>query len=104
MFTALLNALGMADRPANFEHLPQVLRTEVVAIAGAALVVEGLFGIPGLIPGEHRARVVEASVTWNYTTWLNIGFLLLAAFLVWRFVTTGGIDMLRNDEQSGTRP
>ena len=37
----------------------------------------------------------EATVTWNYTTWLNIGFLLLAAFLVWRFVTTGGIDMLR---------
>jgi hypothetical protein len=28
---------------------------------------------------------VEASVTWNYTTWLNVAFLVLAACLVWRF-------------------
>lgn len=69
--------------------------TFYVAMAGAALVVERLFGVLGLIPREHQARVVEASVTWNYTTWLNIGFLFLAAFLVWRFVATGGIDMLR---------
>jgi len=40
-------------------------------MAGAALVVEGLFGVLGLIPREHQARVVEVSVTWNYTTWLN---------------------------------
>src|ERR1700732_4522259 len=72
-----------------------LLVTFYVAMAGAALVVEGLFGVLGLIPREHQARVLEATVTWNYTTWLNIGFLLLAAFLVWRFVTTGGIDMLR---------
>jgi uncharacterized membrane protein YraQ (UPF0718 family) len=65
------------------------------AMASAALVVDGLFGVLGLIPHERQARVVEASITWNYTTWLNMGFLLLAAFLVWRFVTTGGIDMLR---------
>ena len=31
----------------------------------------------------------------SYLRWLNIGFLLLAAILVWRFVTTGSIDMLR---------
>jgi uncharacterized membrane protein YraQ (UPF0718 family) len=72
-----------------------LLVTFYVAMASAALVVEGLFGVLGLIPREHQARVVEATATWNYTTWLNIGFLLLAAFLVWRFVTTGGIDMLR---------
>jgi uncharacterized protein len=72
-----------------------LLVTFYVAMTVAALVVEGLFDVLGLIPREHQARVVEVSVTWNYTTWLNIGFLLLAAFLVWRFVTTGGIDMLR---------
>jgi uncharacterized membrane protein YraQ (UPF0718 family) len=72
-----------------------LLVTFYVAMAGAALVVEGLFGVLGLIPREHQARVVEATVTWNYTTWLNIGFLLFATFLVWRFVATGGIDMLR---------
>ena len=72
-----------------------LLVTFYVAMAAAALVVEGLFGVLGLIPHERQARVVEASITWNYTTWLNIGFLLLAAILVWRFVTTGGIEMLR---------
>ena len=67
-----------------------LLVTFYVAMASAAFVVEGLFGVLGLIPREHQARVVEASVTWNYTTWLNVGFLLLAAFLVLQFVTTGG--------------
>jgi hypothetical protein len=46
----------------------------------------------------HRARnaqVIEAQISWNYTTWLNIVFLLLAAVLVVRFVRTGGVPMLR---------
>jgi len=33
--------------------------------------------------------------SWNYTTWLNIAFLALAAALVLRFIRTGGIPMLR---------
>ena len=64
-------------------------------MAGAAPIVEAVFAVLGLVPTQRTAQAVEASVTWNYTTWLNIGFLLLAAILVWRFVTTGGIDMLR---------
>ena len=36
-----------------------------------------------------------ASVQWNYTTYLNIVFLCLAAVLVWRFVRTNGLPMLR---------
>jgi hypothetical protein len=51
--------------------------------------------IVGLIPTEHAAQVVEASVIWNYTTWLNIAFLVLAAYLIWRFLKTGGPAMLR---------
>ena len=69
--------------------------TFYAAMAAAALVVELLFGVLGLVPAERHARVVEASVTWNYTTWLNIGFLVVAAFLVWRFLRTGGPEMLR---------
>jgi hypothetical protein len=43
-------------------------------------------------------------VSWNYTTWLNIVFLLLAAVLVFRFVRTGGLPMLRmmNGEPDGS--
>ncbi|HEV7579148.1 MAG TPA: permease, partial [Mycobacterium sp.] len=32
---------------------------------------------------------------WNYTTWLNIVFLTIAALLVARFATSGGMPMLR---------
>jgi uncharacterized protein len=64
-------------------------------MAGAALIVEVMFGTLGLIPAQRNARVVEASVTWNYTTWLNIAFLILAGLLVWRFLKTGGPAMLR---------
>ena len=49
----------------------------------------------GVVPGQRNARVVEASVTWNYTTWLNIAFLILAGLLAWRFLKTGGPAMLR---------
>jgi hypothetical protein len=38
---------------------------------------------------------MEAGVICNYTTWLNIAFLILATMLVSRFVRTGGIPMLR---------
>jgi len=65
------------------------------AMAVAALIVEALFGALGLIPEERKAQVVEASVTWNYTTLLNVAFLALAALLIWRFMKTGGPEMLR---------
>jgi uncharacterized membrane protein YraQ (UPF0718 family) len=69
--------------------------TFYAAMAGAALVVELIFGALGLVPAQRNARVVEALVTWNYATWLNIVFLVLAGLLVWRFLKTGGPAMLR---------
>lgn len=69
--------------------------TFTIAMAGASLVVELVFGALNLVPAERSARVVEASVIWNYTTFLNIAFLALAALLVWRFLRTGGPAMLR---------
>ncbi len=65
------------------------------AMAGAALIVELIFGALGLVPSQRNARVIEASVSWDYTTWLNIAFLVLAGLLVWRFLKTGGPAMLR---------
>jgi hypothetical protein len=69
--------------------------TFYAAMATAALIIEGAFGAVGLIPRDHHAEIVEASVRWNYTTWLNIAFLLLATALLWRFLSTGGPAMLR---------
>jgi uncharacterized membrane protein YraQ (UPF0718 family) len=68
--------------------------TFYVAMAAAGYVVEFLFGAIGLVPGERRAKLVEASVTLNYTTVLNVLFLGLGAVLVLRFLRTGGRGML----------
>ena len=61
----------------------------------AGYVVELLFGVLGLIPDRATAHLPDEGISWNYTTWLNIVFLVLAAVLVWRFVRTGGVPMLR---------
>src|SRR4051812_32253350 len=66
-----------------------------LAMAAAGYVIEIVFGALGLVPDERSAKVVEASFAWNYTTWLNLAFLLLTVVLVVRFVRTGGVPMLR---------
>ena len=72
-----------------------ILATFYAAMAVAALIVEVVVAALGLIPTERQAQVVETSISWNYTTWLNIVFLILAALLVRRFMKTGGPEMLR---------
>ncbi|MGW4401785.1 permease [Amycolatopsis nivea] len=72
-----------------------LLATFYAAMVGAGYLVELLFGAAGLIPGQRQATVAAAGVSWNYTTWLNIAFLAVAALLVVRFVRTGGLGMLR---------
>lgn len=72
-----------------------LLGTFYVAMVGAGYLIEILFGATGLVPKERNAMVMAEGIRWNYTTWLNIVFLMLAALLVLRFVRTGGIPMLR---------
>jgi hypothetical protein len=64
-------------------------------LAVARCVVEFAFGGLVLIPGQADARIPEEGITWKYTTWLNITFLLLAATLLVRFLRTGGPATLR---------
>jgi len=65
-----------------------------LAMAVAALIVEFIFHVLGLIPHQRAAQIAEMSITFNYTTVLNIVFLAIAAFLVVRFLRTGGPKML----------
>src|SRR5207244_1357628 len=67
-----------------------LLATFYAAMVAAGLIVEFVFDGLNLIPSERKAKVIEASVTWNYTTVLNIVFLALAALLVWRYFARGG--------------
>jgi uncharacterized protein len=72
-----------------------LLGTFYLSMVAAAYVIEFVFGPLGLIPsGPRHASVGDQAITWNYTTFLNIGFLLLAAVLLGRFLATGGRQML----------
>ena len=72
-----------------------LLGTFYIAMAAAGYLVELIFGTANLIPTQRNATVMQAAISWNYTTWLNIVFLVVAALLVVRFVTSGGMPMLR---------
>jgi hypothetical protein len=72
-----------------------LLGTFFAAMAGAGYVVELVFGGLGLIPDRAAAKIPESGVSWDYTTWLNIVFLILAAVLIARFARTGGSMMLK---------
>jgi uncharacterized membrane protein YraQ (UPF0718 family) len=73
-----------------------ITATFYAATVAAGYLIETLFGTTGLIPGQRDATaVMDAHFSWNYTTWLNIAFLTLAAALVLRFVRTGGVPMLK---------
>ena len=65
-----------------------------VAMVIAALLVELLFEALGLIPSHRAAQIVEMSISFNYTTVLNIIFLAIAALLLVRFFRTGGPKMM----------
>jgi uncharacterized membrane protein YraQ (UPF0718 family) len=69
--------------------------TFYATMAAAGYVIEFVFSPLGLSPsGPRHANVGESGISWNYTTVLNIVFLLVAALLIWRFLATGGRAML----------
>jgi len=72
-----------------------ILATFYVTMVLAGYVVEFLFGALGLIPTTRNAKVAEMAIHWDYTTFLNIAALVLAAGLVYRFVRTGALPMLK---------
>ena len=72
-----------------------ILGTFYVTMVAAGYVVEIVFGALGLIPTNRAISAISQGPSWNYTTVLNIVFLLIAAILVVRFLRTGGPAMLR---------
>jgi hypothetical protein len=72
-----------------------------ISMALAALAVEFIFSAFHLIPQQRQLQMVEESIRWNYTTILNIVFLVFAMLLVIRFLRTGGPAMLRMMSGSG---
>ncbi len=55
----------------------------VMVVAGLA--VEGIFSLAGLIPTERPATVAPTHFAWNYTTVLNLVFLVVLGVLYWLY-------------------
>jgi len=71
-----------------------ILLTFYITMAAAGYVVEFLFEALGIIPANRNVVAITEGIQWNYTSVLNIIFLILAAILVIRFIRTGGLPML----------
>ena len=91
----ILPILDIYRRYYSWRIMGYILLTFYVTMAAAGYVVEFLFQALGIIPQDRHVAAITEGVQWNYTSILNIVFLLLAAVLVIRFIRTGGIPMLR---------
>jgi uncharacterized protein len=76
-----------------------LLVVSYVAMAVAGLVIGLLFGALGIVPVHHPVVALQRSPTLDYTTALNVIFLGIMALLGWRFLRTGGLEMLRMMER-----
>jgi uncharacterized membrane protein YraQ (UPF0718 family) len=72
-----------------------ILGSFYATMVAAGYIVEILFSLLGLVPTERAAKVGEITIQWNYTTVLNIVAIAVALGLVYRFVRTGGMPMLK---------
>ena len=75
-----------------------------IAMAGAALIVEALFSALHLIPAHTQLHIMQDAIRWNYTSVLNIFFLLLSVLLMIRFLRTGGPAMMREMDNTVADP
>jgi uncharacterized membrane protein YraQ (UPF0718 family) len=67
-----------------------IVATFYATMVAAGLVVEFVFQGLGLQPTARNAKVVTAHVSWNYSTYLNLVFLAVAAALIARYFRRGG--------------
>ena len=72
-----------------------LLASFYLTMVTAGYVVEFLFGGLGLIPTARQAKVTAMAVHWDYTSGLDIAALLVAGGLIYRFVRTGAVPMLK---------
>jgi uncharacterized membrane protein YraQ (UPF0718 family) len=91
----ILPILDIYRKYYGWKVMGYILVTFYVTMAAAGYIVEFLFGALGIIPQNRNVVTITEGIQWNYTTILNIIFLVLAAVLVIRFIRTGGLPMLR---------
>jgi uncharacterized membrane protein YraQ (UPF0718 family) len=91
----ILPILDIYRKYYGWKVMGYILVTFYITMAAAGYVVEFLFEALGIIPQNRNVVAITEGIRWNYTTVLNIIFLVVAAALVIRFLRTGGLAMLK---------
>jgi len=72
------------------------------AMVVAGYLIELVFAPLGLVPHNRHLTVVDTVPSWNYTTWLNILFLIIAIVLVLVFFRSGTMLRMMGGSPSGS--
>jgi uncharacterized protein len=72
-----------------------LLAVSYVAMALAGFLIGLLFQGLGIVPAHHTVTALVSPPSLNYTSVLNVVFLVIMGVLGWRFLRTGGPEMLR---------
>ena len=78
-----------------------LLGVSYFAMALAGFLIGLAFNLAGLTPAHFSVSAFQAPPAWNYTTFLDLVFIALIAVMLWRFLTTGGPQMIRAMSQPG---
>jgi len=91
----VLPVLNIYRKYYGFKPMIYILATFYVTMAAAGYVTEFVFTWLKIIPTNRNVVQISEGIQWNYTSYLNIGFLILTVIFIYRFFKTGGMDMFR---------
>src|SRR5947209_13047715 len=91
----ILPLLDIYRKYYGWKVMGYILVTFYITLAAAGYVLKFLFEWLVIIPQNRNVVAITEGIQWNYTTVLNIIFLIVAAMLVIRFIRTGGLPMLK---------
>src|SRR5487761_516011 len=78
-----------------------LLAVSYIAMSLAGFLIGLAFNLTGLTPAHFSVSAFQAPPAWNYTSFLDLVFIALIAVMLWRFLTTGGPQMIRAMSQPG---
>lgn len=77
-----------------------ITATFYITMVIVGYIVEFIFSTLGVVPTERNLVFVTRAISWDYTSWLNIVFLIFAGVLLFRFIKSGGLPMLKMMEKT----
>ncbi|HEY4033702.1 MAG TPA: permease, partial [Ktedonobacteraceae bacterium] len=91
----ILPILDIYRKYYSWKVMGYIFVTFYVTMAAAGYIVEFLFEALEIIPQNRNVVALTSGIQWNYTTVLNLIFLVLALVLLVRFLRMGGLPMLK---------